>query len=197
MLNFDCFYLNFLRTINVYPKPAPVAILTRMLGLRPTLILRAAAPGDARALARLQESIYKEEAWFVGDGAPNAETLALRLRHRPMSHSLYLVALTQGELCGWLELNRLSAKRLSHIALLTLAVAKAHRRSGVASQLLSEGYVWAKRFNIKKITLNVRANNHGAVRLYEREGFEHEGLERNHIRTADGFEDNLIMAKYF
>ena len=166
-----------------------------MLGLRPTLTLRVARAEDAHALAELQASIYAEGRWFVGDGAPSAETLQVRLRH-PRSTSLYLVAESQAELWGWLELNRLSAKRLNHVAMLTLAVHKTQRRSGVASRLLNEAYAWARRSNISKISLNVRAGNVGAVRLYEREGFVHEGLERKHIRTQSGFEDNLIMAKH-
>ena len=145
----------------------------------------------------MQRAIYDEDKWFVGDGPPSPETLAARLRSLNSNHSLYLVALKDGELSGWLELHRLAAKRLNHVAILTLAVAKTKRRGGLGANLLRGAYDWARQVGVLKLTLNVRENNVAAIRLYESEGFELEGREHKHVRTGAGFEDNLIMAKQF
>jgi ribosomal protein S18 acetylase RimI-like enzyme len=42
----------------------------------------------------------------------------------------------------------------------------------------------------------VRAGNEAAILLYKEEGFVLEGRERNQVRTREGYEDNLIMAKF-
>ena len=159
--------------------------------------VRNATSEDAAALAVLQKAIYDEERWFVGDGPPSAESIARRLRSLEPKMSLYLVAAgAAGEVAAWLELNRLAATKMRHVAVLTLAVASASRRQGVAGSLLAEAERWALRVGVEKISLNVRANNGAAVNLYQQHGFVLEGRERAQIQLEQGFEDNLIMAKF-
>ena len=161
------------------------------------LTLRLASSADATALIALQRLIYEEGLGFVGDGPPNVEGLMRRLRSLEPEKALFLVAETSDKaLAGWLELNRLTPKRLEHVAILTLAIAPFYRRQGLASTLLNRAVEWAEKGQIKKISLNVRGNNRAAITLYEQAGFVLEGRERFHIRLEGGYEDNLIMAKY-
>ncbi len=164
-------------------------------------VIRAATPADAPALAALHRSIYDEGRWFVGDGPPTAETLRGRLRALEPARSLYLVAVSEGvwakaQVSGWLELHRLTPKKLAHVAVLTLAVGKPFRRRGLAEALLTHAYPWAREVGVHKLQLSVRAKNLAALALYEREGFGLEGRERDQVFDADGFEDNLVMAKF-
>lgn len=165
-----------------------------------SLTVRPARAGDAPELHALQQTIYAEAHWFVGDGAPSADAITRRVRSLDPRYGCYLLALIQqpsGEqLGGWLELNRPQPQRLKHIAVLTIAVAATWRRRGVARQLLVRGYQWAQQKGVKKIQLDVRAGNTAAITLYEREGFVLEGRERAQILTPQGYEDNLIMAKF-
>ena len=162
---------------------------------RPTV--RHARPSDATALVSLQAEIYAEGRWFVGDGPPSAQTLERRLRAFGEEMTLYLVALPpKGEVCAWLELHRLTPKRLQHVAMLTLAVSERWRQRGVATKLLENAYRWARQNGVRKVQLNVRANNRAALALYETQGFEQEGCERAQILEGERFEDNLLMAKF-
>lgn len=159
--------------------------------------IRRAVSSDAAELRALQQSVYDEENWFVGDGPLDIGGLTRRIRSLEPSNSLYLVAQAPSslELIAWLELHRLLPQKLKHVATLTLAVQTAYRGQGVARQLLKHAYTWSNEVGVLKITLNVRANNTAAIRLYERQGFELEGREKAHIRLKGSFEDNLIMAK--
>lgn len=158
--------------------------------------IRTARGSDAGSVVELLAEIYAEDRWFVGDGPPSAASLARRIRSEDRSDVLFLVATAEREAIGWLELQRLLPEKLRHVAVLTLAVAQAHRRRGVATGLLREAYAWAGRRGVAKISLSVRGNNEAAIGLYEREGFVHEGREARHIRTDAGYEDNLIMARF-
>lgn len=161
------------------------------------LTVRAALPTDAVGLERLHRGIYDEGRWFVGDGAPSAETLRSRLRLLDPKRSCYLVAVgDDAELRGWLELHRLTPQRLLHVAVLTLAVGRPYRRQGVAGALLAAAYLWAAEVGVLKVQLSVRAGNAAALGLYEREGFVLEGCERNQVFDDGGFEDNLLMARF-
>lgn len=158
--------------------------------------VRHADSGDARSIERLQREIYGEGRWFVGEGPPPEAALARRLRYLDPAQSLVLVATSGGEVRGWLELNRLQPRRMNHVAVLTIAITRDWRRRGLARRLLRASYEWARQVGVRKISLNVRANNTGAIRLYESEGFVQEGRERDQIQLEVGFEDNLIMARY-
>lgn len=159
-------------------------------------LIRAAAPADAPALAALHAQIYAEGRWFVGDAAPSVEVLRGRLRGLEPTRSLYLVALCGRALCGWLELHRLPPKKLAHVAVLTLAVGQPYRRQGIAARLLAGSYPWGREVGVLKLQLSVRARNEAAITLYRREGFVLEGRERAQVMDDEGFEDNLVMAKF-
>jgi putative acetyltransferase len=51
---------------------------------------------------------------------------------------------------------------------------------------------WAK--GLTRIELTVRADNHNARVLYERLGFQHEGLKRRAFRIDGVYHDSLAMA---
>lgn len=175
-----------------------------MPGSKQKLSIRRADEGDARALVALQKLIYEEERWFVGDGPPSEATLSARLRALDPDMSLWLVAsgsdyefrARDAQLVAWLELHRLPSSRLRHVATLTLAVAPGWRRHGLGSDLMALGYDWANTVGVKKISLNVRAGNEAAIHLYIEEGFVLEGRERRQVSTPEGYEDNLIMARF-
>ena len=89
-----------------------IKLMSTATSQRPAV--RHARPGDAAALIDLQAEIYGEGRWFVGDGPPSAATLERRLRAFSDEMTLYLVALPpKGEVCAWLELHRLTPKRLT------------------------------------------------------------------------------------
>lgn len=160
--------------------------------------MRRARPADAAVLARLQEDIYGEGRWFVGDRAPSAASLRTRLQasEADPDASLWLVADVAGDVAGWSELHRLRPARLAHVANLTVAVAPRYRRAGWGRRLLRAGYAWAERVGVLKIRLDVRAGNSAAIALYRSEGFVEEGRERAHVRDGDDFEDNVLMARW-
>lgn len=165
-----------------------------------TVQIRSATRLDTEAVLQLLAGIYAEGGYFVGDGPESRRSLSGRLGGDDPNRSLYLVAADEGSVLGWLELHRSPASRLRHVAVLTLAVAPAARRRGVGRALLKSSYDWCRRVGVLKVSLNVRSSNPAAIALYESEGFEIEGCERNQLRLSGaeggGFEDNLLMGKW-
>jgi len=163
---------------------------------RPEVTVRGATVKDVDALEDLQWEIYREGVAFVGDGPPSLAAMERRLRFSDPRASLDLVAFRGSDLVGWLELNRHSPRRLHHVAVLTLAVAKRARRTGVGRRLMQEAYAWCEEVGVRKISLDVRAGNAAAIALYHSEGFALEGREHAQVRVDGGFEDNLIMGRW-
>ncbi|MCL2204729.1 MAG: ribosomal protein S18-alanine N-acetyltransferase [Defluviitaleaceae bacterium] len=72
-----------------------------------------------------------------------------------------------------------------------IAVAPAYRKRGVASLLMDALRAEAARYEIPKLTLEVRQGNHEALALYHKFGFTVTGHRREYYRNP--CEDAVIM----
>ena len=75
-----------------------------------------------------------------------------------------------------------------------VAVEEAARRHGVASALLDVFCRFAQA-NLAFLTLEVRASNQAAIRLYEKHGFHQAGLRKGYYQRPR--EDAIIMTREF
>jgi L-phenylalanine/L-methionine N-acetyltransferase len=64
----------------------------------------------------------------------------------------------------------------------------------VGRVLLEAAVEWARGAGIVKLELHVFPWNEPAIRLYERFGFEREGLRKGHYRRGNNTVDALLMA---
>lgn len=104
--------------------------------------------------------------------------------------SLYLVALYNGEVCGYAGLWHVVTE--GHIT--NIAVKNEYRNLGVGHMLMKAIEKNCIEKEMTGITLEVRMNNIPAQKLYLKNGFKVEGIRKNYY--ADTKEDALIMWKY-
>lgn len=76
-----------------------------------------------------------------------------------------------------------------------LGVLKAHWRRGIGEALIAAVETWAKEHKIHRIELTVRTTNTRALSLYDRIGFEREGLKRHSQRVDGKYVDEYLMSK--
>jgi RimJ/RimL family protein N-acetyltransferase len=118
------------------------------------------------------ESITASFRAAAGDGEdPGAEPYVSFLVHDP-----------DGALIGDLNMTI----RSYGVAYLGMMVADGHRGEGIGSALLAESIAWAREQGAHKISLEMWPDNDAARALYEKFGFEQEGLLRDHYRRKDG-----------
>ncbi len=141
--------------------------------------IRRMTPEDAAAAAALERECFSEpwsENAYLG-------TLA-------DENALYLAAEredgTLAGICG--VLNILGEGDISNVA-----VAQPFRRRKIAERMLEELLRQGRENGITAFTLEVRASNEAAVRLYEKFGFVQEGRRRNFYKKP--VEDALILWK--
>jgi L-phenylalanine/L-methionine N-acetyltransferase len=114
-------------------------------------------------------------------------------RERP--ESLDLVAVLDGQFVGSAGFNRYTGRR-SHVAGLGMGVHDDHWGKGIATALMTELVDAADNwFAIKRLELTVFTDNARAIRLYERFGFEPEGVQRAYAFRAGHYADVLGMAR--
>ena len=106
---------------------------------------------------------------------------------KPSSVCLGAFDRVTGRLVGYLIISRY----VDAWHVMNLAVAPAHRRTGIASALLDRLFELTAGESQRGYTLEVRVSNEGAIRLYERLGFRSRGIRRGYY--TDNREDALIM----
>ncbi|MDB5971450.1 MAG: rimI [Hydrocarboniphaga sp.] len=79
--------------------------------------------------------------------------------------------------------------------ILNICVSPAHRRQGLARQLLDHLLLLARAAQMERMYLEVRPSNAGALKLYAAYGFDLVGRRRHYYRTVDGTEDALVLAR--
>ena len=107
--------------------------------------------------------------------------------HNPLS--LWLVAQEGQTLLGYVG----SQTCLDETDMMNIAVSPASRRQGVARALIEALVSALRERGSKQLTLEVRASNGPARRLYESLGFLQVGLRKNYYRNPK--EDALILRK--
>lgn len=102
-------------------------------------------------------------------------------------HGVFLTALLEGHVVGyggfWMVIDE------THIT--TIAVAPQHQRKGIGKRLMVELLTRAKEKNMACSTLEVRAGNEAAIRLYENLGYV--AVARRKAYYPDNQEDAVVM----
>ena len=162
------------------------------------LVVRDARDTDATALLRL---FLEMEARFdllyePGERQDDPQLVARAIAEfatRP--NCRYLVAESCGEIVGWLTLEGGRPRRRSRAAYLIISVRADRQGSGVGSALLREAMAWAEAAGLMRVELIVLVTNPEARRLYERFGFETEGLLRRYLVIRGEPVDANLMAR--
>ncbi len=129
------------------------------------------------AVAQLEKSLFS---------APWDEASLESELHNPLS--LWLVAMDGDTLAGYIG----SQSVLGESDMMNLAVAPVYRRQGIGRQLV-EGLIAALSAENHCLTLEVRASNAPAIRLYETMGFLTVGRRPRYYQRPT--EDALILRK--
>jgi RimJ/RimL family protein N-acetyltransferase len=164
-----------------------------------TLHVRRGEPHDAGKLVELARDVGAEpEGWLITNGAwrsPGEERRYLRAVRRDNPHAAVFVAEEDGNVVGRLSIARDAHPASQHVADLGLMVARGHRRRGIGLALMEAAEDWARLAGVRKIELHVFPHNEAAIALYERMGYEREGVRRRHYRRGDELVDAILMAK--
>lgn len=123
------------------------------------------------------------------EGRTNTAPWSERSFRNELDHQrgIFLVAILSGEVVGyggiWLVIDE------AHVT--TIAVAQEHQRLGIGERLMVELLKKAKERGMLCSTLEVRASNDAAIKLYEKLGYQISARRRGYY--PDNREDAIVM----
>ena len=158
------------------------------------IVVRAAEPGDHVAV----KEIYAQAGAYTGTlqlPYPSAQTWKQRLEQPPPG-SHVLVACIDDLPIGNIGLMPEGNPRRRHSGSLGMGVHDKYAGRGVGHKLMEAVLDIADNWiNLTRVELSVYTDNDRAIRLYERHGFETEGVLRQYAFRDGRFVDALTMAR--
>ncbi len=165
----------------------------------PYIYIREATYKDARIVLVFLQSIMGEELPVIlsRDKLPTlVEEVAWIESFRREPHSKLFVAEKDERILGLIEFQAHNAKETHHGGTFGMTVIKDVRGQGIGTALLQTLLDWATRQSkVKRVELEVFSNNTGAIALYEKFGFVHEGARKGAIHIEKEPIDLILMAR--
>jgi len=157
------------------------------------ILIRAREPQD---MAEITELLNQPKVVWGTLQLPFT-SVASRIKHFESTPSGWtpLVAVIGGRVIGSATLHRLEGRR-GHVGTIGMSVHDEFSGRGAGSALLGALIEQADRWlGLGRIELTVWSDNFRAIALYERFGFEREGLHRRYALRAGEYVDALAMAR--
>lgn len=161
--------------------------------------VRPVTEADLEELARGFKVVVDEKRWVAIQPPISEAELAEGLRER-LAEGRILLTLEDPDAEGGpapVGLIDLHATRAEGVWAFGMWLLPEARGKG-GGRMLLEAALEARPADVHKIELEVWPHNEAAIALYERLGFEREGLRRDHYRRRDGrLHSSVIMARLF
>jgi ribosomal protein S18 acetylase RimI-like enzyme len=130
------------------------------------------------------------DAWFAEPAEPaEPSELAEPAEHRH-------VAVDGDEVVGYVAVLP-EVGWSSHVGELRVVVDPTRRRRGVGRALARYGLLEGLRLDLKKLVVEVVADQDATAQMFSALGFEVEALLKDHVRAADGTLRDLVVMAHF
>jgi len=149
---------------------------------------------DIEGFRSALDAVVSEKKYLLTVDTPSAENIASFIRNNIVNNYAQYVALVDNRIVGWADIIPHQKELLKHSGLLGIGVMAQYRGNGIGKALLCHVIKHARETGLKRLELEVFANNAVAIKLYEQLNFELEGTKRKARYINDRYEDVCFMA---
>ncbi|MDH6590355.1 ribosomal protein S18 acetylase RimI-like enzyme [Variovorax sp. TBS-050B] len=146
------------------------------------------------ALRAVLDTVAREKRYLAFTQAPPREQAFAFYGQILARGDCLRVALWQGRVVGWCDVLPVHGEARAHVGTLGIGLLPAFRGRSIGEPLMRAAIAGAWARGITRIELTVRTDNTRAKALYERLGFQTEGLMRHAMRIDGVGLDNWAMA---
>lgn len=155
---------------------------------------------DADSMLKMLLALDRETKYMMfeaGERANDVSKVKTMINQCVNGEDLLLVAVDKENIVGFLSAQRGKARKIKHIAYIVVGIREDFRGQGIGKKLFSELDLWARENKILRLELTVMCPNNIAKNLYEKNGFEIEGIKRKSIFMDGQYIDEYYMAKIY
>jgi RimJ/RimL family protein N-acetyltransferase len=146
------------------------------------------------ALCGVLDVVAREKRFLALTQAPPMDEAFAFLRNIVDHDHPHFVALLDERVVGWCDILPAFGDARRHLGVLGIGLAPEARHRGLGAILMRATIAKAWDQGLTRIELTVRTDNHNARALYERMGFEHEGIKRRAFLIDGVYHDLHAMA---
>lgn len=141
-------------------------------------------------------SVASEKKYLSTVEAPPLDRIREFVTNNIEQQHSQFVAADSDTIVGWADIVPLKRPGMHHVGSLGIGVLAACRGQGIGDRLLQATIDHAWQQGLKRLELEVFADNIPAMNLYRKHGYQVEGVKR-FARLIDGvYQDIVIMGQY-
>jgi RimJ/RimL family protein N-acetyltransferase len=152
---------------------------------------------DAPALLAFYRSLPPEDLLYLREDVTKPESMNRWIEGIESEQSWHLLAGYDGRIIADAELDHQFYGWSQHVGELRLVVDPAFRGSGLSVLMGREVLAQAVDDGLHKVLVQMTVDQHSAMHLCERLGFQHEAVLKEHVQDQHGQLRDLIMMAYF
>ena len=157
------------------------------------LTVRPTARGDEKALLAFYHGLPQEDRLFLKDDVTTESWAERFIRRIERGEAVSLVAEKDGVVLAEATLYRPQHGWSTHVGELRVAVARSHRRKGIATALLRFLVKLASDQGVEKIIVEVVENQEAALRTFKKLSFQQEAVLRRHVKDIQGVRRDMLI----
>lgn len=160
--------------------------------------IRKAVYGDAEQLIKVIRNVEESGYMLFDPGerkvAPESFAKFIEATNQNEKSGIFL-AEDKNRIVGYIFVQNEKLNRISHRAYIVMGIHSDSRGQGIGKALFTHVMDWAKGVNLHRLDLTVIAKNDAAVALYQKMGFEIEGVKRHSLLIDNEYVDEYYMSK--
>ncbi|WP_062238843.1 GNAT family N-acetyltransferase [Fictibacillus sp. FJAT-27399] len=165
-------------------------------------LIREAVPADAQTIIDFYNVVGGETDFLSFGGnefTRNADEYETYIESMASEENSIMLLATLGDaIISIATINSSQKARSKHNGTLGIVISQNYTRMGLGEKMMVELIDWAKHNGtIKRISLVTREDNHRAIALYKKLGFEVEGLVRNDTYINGVYYSTVVMGLLF
>ena len=141
----------------------------------------------------LLDVVARERKYLVLTEAPPMESTREFVMNNIAARNPQLVALDAGNVIGWCDIRR--DHWHAHCGTLGMGLLPEYRGKGLGRRLMEATLAAAHEEGFVRVELTAHSDNLRAIALYEKLGFQREGVKRDSVCIDGRFVDSLVMAR--
>lgn len=153
---------------------------------------------DAERFWEMMNQLDHETKYMLyepGERTKNLARIEALIENSAEGEDFLLVAEESDKIVGYISAQKGGLKRIAHSAYIVVGILQEYRGKGIGTEFFKQLDDWAEEKKITRLELTVICKNEIAKHLYEKSGFEIEGIKRKSVLVDGNYLDEFYMAK--